>query len=81
VFLIHNHHHHHHQHHHHHHHRNYRHCQHVLITKDVNYSGVTKVTNALLPLIRKGGRVILVSSKAGQVLKNYSDAIKARIEV
>lgn len=34
-------------------------------TLDVNFSGVVRVTDALLPLLRDGGRVVMVSSGMG----------------
>jgi len=48
-------------------------------TIDVNYWGTRRVTSALLPLIKKGGRVINVSSLAGQLGTSYKHDIKAKL--
>jgi len=43
-----------------------------------NYFGVKNVTSHLLPLIRKDGRLITVSSTAGVLGESYSDHLKNR---
>jgi len=48
-------------------------------TSGVNYFGVKRVTAGLLPLIRQNGRVINVSSTAGQLGNSWSAALKKRL--
>ena len=47
----------------------------VKKTLETNYYGTLEATQDLLPLIRKGGRLVNVSSTAGQ-LNKYSDEIR-----
>jgi len=48
-------------------------------TTGVNYFGVKNVTSKILPILRKNGRVITVSSTAGLLKKRYSNDKKARL--
>jgi NAD(P)-dependent dehydrogenase (short-subunit alcohol dehydrogenase family) len=47
-------------------------------TLAINFFGTVNVTDGLLPLIRDGGTIVMVSSGAG-TLTGYSGAIKARL--
>jgi NAD(P)-dependent dehydrogenase (short-subunit alcohol dehydrogenase family) len=46
-------------------------------TLDVNYFGARNVTDRLLPLVRPGGRIVMVSSGMGE-LSSVSDGLKRR---
>ncbi len=48
-------------------------------TVDVNFTGALRVTARLLPLVRPGGRVVMVSSGLG-TLAGVSDELRARFE-
>ncbi|KAJ7532484.1 hypothetical protein O6H91_13G005700 [Diphasiastrum complanatum] len=48
---------------------------------DTNYYGVKNVTNALLPLIRAGGRIVNVSSRLGLLQTLNNEKLKETISV
>jgi carbonyl reductase 1 len=48
-------------------------------TLDVNFFGAVRVTDGLLPLMRNGGRIIMVSSGMG-TLDHVRGAVRARFE-
>lgn len=49
-------------------------------THDVNVHGVARVTDAFLPLVADGGRVIITGSRMGQTaIGRCSDAVRARL--
>jgi carbonyl reductase 1 len=47
-------------------------------TSSVNYFGVKNVTRAFLPIVKANGRIITVSSGAGELGSSYSTSIKQR---
>jgi len=49
----------------------------VAATLNVNYFGAVRVTEALLPLIPRGGRIVMVSSGMGE-LSGFAPALRAR---
>jgi carbonyl reductase 1 len=48
-------------------------------TLDINYYGTKRVIDALLPLMRPGGRIICVSSRAGSLRKRRKTALGKRL--
>ena len=48
-------------------------------TLDVNFFGAMRVTDRLLPLLRSGGRIVMVSSGMGE-LSSVSSALRKRFE-
>jgi NAD(P)-dependent dehydrogenase (short-subunit alcohol dehydrogenase family) len=54
-------------------------AQSVQATLDVNFFGVERVTDALLPVIRDGGSIVMVSSGLGELSTYYGEAIRRRL--